>query len=674
MPNTNIMLNFQQTKRQVLQLFDNVIAAAKIQKNINLETQLSAARQHLAEEKIYVVVCGEFKQGKSSLINAFIDETNLFPVDVKITTNLVSTISYADREKITIVLGDIGTGKTKQINRSEIAEYVTEQQNKGNNKNAKMLIIESPNPYLKDGLVLVDTPGIGSLNIEHTALTYSFIPNADVVLFVSDIQAPFKIEDLTFIKERITPHCQNVIFVVTKIDAITNYQQIIDSNREKLSTALNIPADEICIIPVSSKAKQDYLKYQDLEDLEESHFYQLQEKVWSLVKEKRGQILLLKALTELGKSLTQIKRPLEVEWQSYQQRSQQELDRWEQDIKTTQKRLQDLLQNNAEWQTYLRDGLENIRTDSQNEFRNIFVKLQRQSSKYLDDPVFLNNPHQIATLLESDIDAETIELSRNLNARATSLYGEIEEQSGLSFNPFATSSLDSEHAHFALEEFQINKTSIAEKAVILGRAGTFNAGAGAFVGGLVGGICGGIAGAFSTGGVGILPGMMIGGQWGSAIGGVAGSAKGTVDGIKQIPKQEQGLVKQEISIILRQFLEDSQHFCSQALNKVIKTIERSMRDELTSQIKGQKESYDKTLQSLQQARKLSQEQGSQRASQLKIPLQQLIQMQQEVEQLAIAIVAQTEPRQTKVTAQKPPKPEPKIPATSNNDYGVWADD
>ena len=230
------MLTFKQQKQQILKLFDDTTAIAISQRDTNLENHLKEAQQHLAEEKIYVVICGEFKQGKSSLINAFIDETNLFPVAVKITTNLVSTIAYAEQEKITVILGDIGKGQAKQINRAEIPEYVTEQQNKGNNKKAKMLIIESPNPYLKDGLVLVDTPGTGSLNTEHTALTYSFIPNADAILFVSDIQAPLKVEDLNFIKESILPHCQNIIFVVTKIDAIANYQKIIDNNREKLST------------------------------------------------------------------------------------------------------------------------------------------------------------------------------------------------------------------------------------------------------------------------------------------------------------------------------------------------------------------------------------------------------------------------------------------------------
>ncbi len=676
------MKTYQQQKQTVLQLFDRAISIAQTQRDKNLVNHLKEAQQNLAEEKIYVVVCGEFKQGKSSLINAFIDEENLFPVAVKVTTNLVSTITYGEQEIITVILGDIGKGQAKQINREEIAEYVTEQKNKGNKKNARLLMIESPNPHLKDGLVLVDTPGTGSLNREHTALTYSFIPHADAILFVSDIQSPLKIEDLNFIKERILPHCQNLIFVVTKIDATTNYQKIIDSNRAKLATALNLSLDQICLIPVSSRAKQDYLKFKDPEDLEHSHINELQEKVWSLVKEKRGQMLLLKALTELGKSLNQIKRPVEVEWQSYQQRSQQELDKWEQDIKTTQKQLQDLLQNNAEWQTYLRDGLEIIRIDTQNEFQNGFVKLQRQSIKYLDDPAFLNNPQQIATLLESDIDGMMTELSKQLNAKAANLYGELEAQSKLNFNPFATISLDSEHAHFALEDIQIKKSSSIDKAFTVGRKGAFTAGAGATLGGVVFGLLGAglaVAAGVATGGTALIPlalgGAKLGGAWGASLGGIAGTTKGVVQGLQDIPRENQALARKEISKILKQYLEDSQRLCLQTLHKSVKSLEKFMRDELKSQIKRQKESYDKTQQSLKQARKHSQEEGVQRAKELQVPLQQLVQMQQYVEQSVISITAQTETPKAESPTLPKLEPKTKEPATvvADADYGDWAD-
>ena len=279
------MTTYQQQKQKLLQLFQQTQAIAKQYKYPEIEQNLKESAQHLAEGKLIVVVCGEFKQGKSSLINALINETNLFPVDVDITTNLVSTITYGKQEKITVVIGEPGKGQPKEIARDKIPDYVTEQHNANNAKKTQMLIIESPNPQLKEGLVLVDTPGVGGLNTDHTAVAYAFIPNADVILFVSDAQKPLTEKELEFV-EMIAGHCQNFIFVVTKKD-IGNYQEIIESNREKLNQTLNTPGEEITIIPVSSKIKLNYLKSQDQEDLEDSNFTTLENRLWQILNQKR---------------------------------------------------------------------------------------------------------------------------------------------------------------------------------------------------------------------------------------------------------------------------------------------------------------------------------------------------------------------------------------------------
>ena len=104
--------------------------------------------------KLFVVVAGEFKQGKSSLLNAFLNKTEIFSVDIDITTNLVSTITYGKDERVSVVLGESGKETIKQIAKSDIPDYVTEQRNVKNAKQAKMLTIESPNPQLKEGLPL----------------------------------------------------------------------------------------------------------------------------------------------------------------------------------------------------------------------------------------------------------------------------------------------------------------------------------------------------------------------------------------------------------------------------------------------------------------------------------------------------------------------------------------
>ena len=143
------MNNYQQHKHQILQLFSQALGAAKHHKSAPTVEHLETARQNLVSGKLFVVVAGEFKQGKSSLLNALLNETEIFPVDIDITTNLVSTITYGKEEKVSVVLGESRQETMKQISKQEIPDYVTEQRNAKNNKQAKMLVIESPNPPVK---------------------------------------------------------------------------------------------------------------------------------------------------------------------------------------------------------------------------------------------------------------------------------------------------------------------------------------------------------------------------------------------------------------------------------------------------------------------------------------------------------------------------------------------
>jgi GTPase Era involved in 16S rRNA processing len=209
--------------------------------------------------------------GKSSLINALIDEQDLLPVGVDITTALISAVTYGQEEKIHVVLENRWF---KRISRDEIPDYVTVQRIRGNPQQATMLIVETPRIQSNDW-VLVDTPSLFSMNTELTIQTSAFIPNADIILFISDALAPLNPNELSFIQNRIISHCQNPIFVITKIDLVRNYSAIVESDRDRLVQTLVQPREEITIIPVSSKIKLEYLETQDPVDLEDSNFAEL---------------------------------------------------------------------------------------------------------------------------------------------------------------------------------------------------------------------------------------------------------------------------------------------------------------------------------------------------------------------------------------------------------------
>lgn len=115
-----------------------------------------------------LVVMGEIKKGKSSFINALLGEHGLLPTQSDVATSTVYKILYGPERKFKVFfLPDIDTGKRReplQIAEAELRCYGTEDGNPKNEKQVAFIGVELPNAMLKEGLVLVDTPGVGGLH------------------------------------------------------------------------------------------------------------------------------------------------------------------------------------------------------------------------------------------------------------------------------------------------------------------------------------------------------------------------------------------------------------------------------------------------------------------------------------------------------------------------------
>ena len=237
------MTSYQIQRQDLLTLFRSVSAIAHSRGAAESEQRLAGAMRRLQDGRLATVVCGEFKRGKSSLLGALLEEPGLFPVDVDIATNMVTMISYGAAELINVILVGDGEEEAREITRADIPLYVTEQQNRGNAKNVRLLTIETPSVKLATGLTFVDTPGVGALNQEHTAVTYGFLPAADAVIFVSDATTPLAESELGFVR-KISEYCPVILFVITKIDLRDDYAQIVDNTRAKLAEVTGKPADQ----------------------------------------------------------------------------------------------------------------------------------------------------------------------------------------------------------------------------------------------------------------------------------------------------------------------------------------------------------------------------------------------------------------------------------------------
>ena len=207
--------------------------------------------QKASVNDVSVLICGEFKRGKSSFINAFLGDS-ICPTDPGIATSVVSIIKYGKERKVTRLYGDVKKLKSEQVGFDEIEKYA-----KGSSlevDNTIMLIIELPSEKLKNGLVLMDTPGVGGLDPRHLFLTLYVMPKADVTFFVIDAGEPLSSTELEFYKDKILQYAPSAKIILNKSDLKSKDElaQLIADTKKKITDFCSIEDDKVEIIPVSS--------------------------------------------------------------------------------------------------------------------------------------------------------------------------------------------------------------------------------------------------------------------------------------------------------------------------------------------------------------------------------------------------------------------------------------
>lgn len=228
----------EETIKQIAQLFDRV-----------------------SSNTVTIMVCGEYKRGKSSIVNAIVGE-QICPVDDCITTSSVSLIKYGARPR---VIRHFLSGDNKVATESVDIDSI-EKFSKGssiNTDNTILLEIEIPNEKLKSGLAILDTPGIGGLDPRHLTLTTFALTKADSVFFVADAQEPISASELSFIKEKISPFGTNIKIILNKIDLLTDDEVLSLVKDTQAKVKANCQAVAIDVIPTSIYQWQLYTLTKD---------------------------------------------------------------------------------------------------------------------------------------------------------------------------------------------------------------------------------------------------------------------------------------------------------------------------------------------------------------------------------------------------------------------------
>ena len=209
-------------------------------KRVADEARELAAR--ISEGRFYVACIGQFKRGKSTLINALIGEPVL-PVGFIPVTAVPTVIRFGERHRARI---RARAGSWREIAIANLDQYVTEEHNPENTKGIVGVEVFVPNPLLATGMCLVDTPGLGSVFTGNTATTEAFIPHIDAALVVVGADPPLAGEELALV-EAVARHVEDLILVINKADRTTDEERAaaVVFTRRLLEKRLQRPAGPV---------------------------------------------------------------------------------------------------------------------------------------------------------------------------------------------------------------------------------------------------------------------------------------------------------------------------------------------------------------------------------------------------------------------------------------------
>lgn len=180
---------------------------------------LAEAAEKLASATVYVAVVGDFKRGKSSLINALLGAT-LLPVGVVPLTAHPTLVRYGP-EPIVLVTQASGT---ERVALDRLAEFVTERANPGNRLKVREVWVEYPSPLLREGVVVVDTPGTGSFYEHNTDAAQAFLPRIDVGVAVLTTDSPLSLSEARWMRD-VAGRAARVAVCINKVDTISTHEQ-----------------------------------------------------------------------------------------------------------------------------------------------------------------------------------------------------------------------------------------------------------------------------------------------------------------------------------------------------------------------------------------------------------------------------------------------------------------
>lgn len=259
-----------------------------VSQHADLLEKVTALEDNIRQDRYKILVLGEFKRGKSTLVNALLGRS-ILPMDVLPETATLNEIVYSEKPFVKVFysnsLVEDGTLTPEFLKRFS-----------ANAENSQAYLVDKiqmgyPLPFLENNITLVDTPGVADLDETRCDVTYKILPEANAVIFLLDANTPLTQSERDFLVDRLLPQgVDNILFLLNKYDFIDEEEDegFLEDVEDRLRSILT--GDEgqelfsnIQILPVSAKMALEGYLYENNTLIQASGLHQVQDQLMQIL-------------------------------------------------------------------------------------------------------------------------------------------------------------------------------------------------------------------------------------------------------------------------------------------------------------------------------------------------------------------------------------------------------
>ncbi|GAA4832386.1 isoniazid-induced dynamin-like GTPase IniA [Actinomycetospora corticicola] len=365
----------------------------------DLEKRLSIVSATVADDRARVLVMGEFKAGKTELVNAVLGGRAL-PTDAHRATTVPTVCVHGAQRAVTLVRAVEGGQEQQQIGPGQLAEHVTEAGNPDNRAGWSHAEATLPVDVL-EGMRLVDTPGAGGLASPASVSTMAELPGADAMLLVCDAGRELTAPELALVRTAAAV-CHTVAVVLTRTDLHPHWRRIADLDRGHLDHA-HESLRRVPVLPTSAALALHAAEHDEASLLAESGLPELRDLLRSEVVGGRHARRTRMATDEVLVVCEQLAARFRAERDALAdpgraQRISDELER-------SKARVVALRDRAARWQQTLNDGTQDLVSDIEYDLRDRLRTVTTDAEAALDDTDPAKTWEQFAPWLHQQVSA-----------------------------------------------------------------------------------------------------------------------------------------------------------------------------------------------------------------------------------------------------------------------------